>query len=271
MALSVTLAGVTRIVAGSLGGRTIAVPPKGTRPTSDRVREAIFSRLEHLGVLDGARVLDLYAGSGALGLEAASRGAASVTLVDSARPAADVARKNVAALGLTAVRVATETAERFAAALAGARPGAAPASGATSGSRAASDPGAASRTVGALDLVFLDPPYDLAEDALAVVLTHLAAPGVLADGAVVVVERSTRTPEPAWPDGLAAFARKDYGETAVYYAEPTDAESIDTGPSDTGPSDTGPSDTGPSDTGPSDTGPSDTGPTDIRPSDSVDA
>jgi 16S rRNA (guanine966-N2)-methyltransferase len=203
---------VTRIVAGSLGGRTIAVPPKGTRPTSDRVREAIFSRLEHLGVLDGARVLDLYAGSGALGLEAASRGAASVTLVDSARPAADVARKNVAGLGLTGVRVATETAERFAASLAGA------ASGRGAGPRPSA--GAAS---GALDLVFLDPPYDLAEDALAVVLTHLAAPGVLAAGAVVFVERSTRTPEPAWPEGLAAFARKDYGETAVYYAEPSDA------------------------------------------------
>ncbi len=110
--------GVTRIVAGSVGGRSIAVPAKGTRPTSDRVREAIFSRLEHLDVLDGARVLDLYAGSGALGLEAASRGATAVTLVDSARPAADVARRNVAALGLTGVRVTTETAERFAASLA---------------------------------------------------------------------------------------------------------------------------------------------------------
>ncbi|MFD7311385.1 RsmD family RNA methyltransferase, partial [Promicromonospora sp. NPDC059942] len=110
---------MTRIVAGSVGGRSIAVPAKGTRPTSDRVREAIFSRLEHLDVLDGARVLDLYAGSGALGLEAASRGAVSVTLVDSARATADVARKNVAVLGLTGVRVTTESAERYAAALAG--------------------------------------------------------------------------------------------------------------------------------------------------------
>jgi 16S rRNA (guanine966-N2)-methyltransferase len=213
---------VTRIVAGSLGGRTIAVPPKGTRPTSDRVREAIFSRLEHLDVLDGARVLDLYAGSGALGLEAASRGAASVTLVDSARPAADVARRNVAGLGLTGVRVVAETAERFAAALAGA----------ASGRRTGLRQGASSGGTGALDLVFLDPPYDLAEDALAIVLTHLAAPGVLAGGAVVVVERSIRTPEPAWPDGLAPFARKDYGETAVYYAEPSEAEPSDAGPSD---------------------------------------
>ncbi|MFE7505657.1 16S rRNA (guanine(966)-N(2))-methyltransferase RsmD [Promicromonospora sp. NPDC057488] len=211
---------MTRIVAGSVGGRSIAVPAKGTRPTSDRVREAIFSRLEHLDVLDGARVLDLYAGSGALGLEAASRGATAVTLVDSARPAADVARRNVAALGLTGVRVTTETAERFAASLT------------TTASRPGSGTGAAG-----LDLVFLDPPYDLAEDALALVLTHLATPGVLADGAVVVVERSTRTPEPAWPAGLAPFARKDYGETAVYYAEPTAAEPSETEPSDAPPSD----------------------------------
>lgn len=183
---------MTRIVAGTVGGRTIAVPPTGTRPTSDRVREAIFSRLEHLDVLDGGRVLDLYAGSGALGIEAASRGAAEVVLVDSARRAADVARRNVADLGLHGtVRVVADAAERYAA-------------------------GAA----GPFDVVFLDPPYDLAESALAGVLEHLAAPGVLAPGAVVVVERSTRSPEPAWPPGLRAFARKDYGETAVHYAEP---------------------------------------------------
>jgi 16S rRNA (guanine966-N2)-methyltransferase len=221
-----------------VGGRSIAVPAKGTRPTSDRVREAIFSRLEHLDVLDGARVLDLYAGSGALGLEAASRGATAVTLVDSARPAADVARRNVTALGLTGVRVATETAERFAASLASAAAG--PAAGAGPTSRSRADAGAPG-----LDLVFLDPPYDLAEDALALVLTDLATPGVLADGAVVVVERSTRTPEPAWPDGLASFARKDYGETAVYYAEPAEAEPAE--PPAAPPSDAPSSDAPPSD------------------------
>lgn len=189
---------MTRIVAGTVGGRTLQVPPRGTRPTSDRVREAIFSRLEHLDVLDGARVADLYAGSGALGLEAASRGARDVVLVDCARQAADVARRNVAALGLgSVVTVVADAAERWAAGAAGA---------------------AAAR--GGLDLVFLDPPYDLAEDALARVLEHLAAPGALAAGAVVVVERSTRSPEPLWPAGLVPFARKDYGETAVHYAEP---------------------------------------------------
>lgn len=188
---------MTRIVAGRFGGRSLQVPPKGTRPTSDRVREAIFSRLDHLDVLDGARVLDLYAGSGALGLESASRGAADVVLVDANRRAADVARRNVAALGLQReVRVVADSAERFAA-------------------------GAVASSAGSgFDVVFLDPPYDLAEDALATVLAHLAAPGVLAAGAVVVVERSTRSPEPAWPAGLEPFARKDYGETAVHYAEP---------------------------------------------------
>ncbi|MEL7974419.1 16S rRNA (guanine(966)-N(2))-methyltransferase RsmD [Isoptericola sp. F-RaC21] len=194
---------MTRIVAGRFGGRSLQVPPKGTRPTSDRVREAIFSRLDHLDVLDGARVLDLYAGSGALGLEAASRGAAEVVLVDANRRAADVARRNVATLGLQReVRVVADSAERFAA-------GAVPAPGAS--------------TARGFDVVFLDPPYDLAEDALTAVLAHLAAPGVLAADAVVVVERSTRSPEPAWPDGLAAFVRKDYGETAVHYAEPVEA------------------------------------------------
>jgi 16S rRNA (guanine966-N2)-methyltransferase len=193
---------MTRIVAGRFGGRSLQVPPKGTRPTSDRVREAIFSRLDHLDVLDGARVLDLYAGSGALGLEAASRGAAEVVLVDASRRAADVARRNVAALGLQReVRVVADAAERFAA-------GAAPATGAADGAGRG------------FDVVFLDPPYDLAEDALTTVLAHLAAPGVLGPDAVVVVERSTRSPEPGWPAGLAAFARKDYGETAVHYAEP---------------------------------------------------
>ncbi|MCL1871228.1 MAG: 16S rRNA (guanine(966)-N(2))-methyltransferase RsmD [Promicromonosporaceae bacterium] len=190
---------MTRIVAGTVGGRTLQVPPKGTRPTSERTREAIFSRLAHYDVLEDARVLDLYAGSGALGLEAASRGAASVTLVDTARGAVDVARRNVAALGLgSVVRVVGDDAGRFAAGLAAA-PG---------------EP---------LDLVFLDPPYDLSEAALATVLAHLVTPGVLAVGAVVVVERSTRSPEPAWPAGMEPMARKDYGETAVYYAEPVPA------------------------------------------------
>lgn len=195
---------MTRIVAGTVGGRTIQVPPRGTRPTSDRVREAIFSRLDHYGVVDDARVLDLYAGSGALGLEAASRGAREVTLVDSARVAVDVARRNVAALGLRDVRVVARSAEAF----------------------------AAEGVAGGYHLVFLDPPYDLAADALDRVLAHLAAPGVLDPAAVVVVERSTRGGAPTWPAGWELLARKDYGETAVYYAGPVADDAAGHAPDD---------------------------------------
>ncbi|GEK21574.1 16S rRNA (guanine(966)-N(2))-methyltransferase RsmD [Cellulomonas xylanilytica] len=181
---------MTRIVAGTVGGRTLAVPRAGTRPTSERVREALFSRLEHLDVVEGARVLDLYAGSGALGIEAASRGAAHVTLVESARDAADVCRRNVAALELAAtVQVVAERAERFAA-----RP-----------------------TVTPWDLVLADPPYDLPETDLAEVLQGVEA--ALTPHAVVVVERAARTPEPTWPTGLVRFDRRAYGDTVMWFAE----------------------------------------------------
>lgn len=185
---------MTRIVAGTVGGRTLVVPKAGTRPTSERVREALFSRLEHLDVVDGARVLDLYAGSGALGIEAASRGAQHVTLVDSARDAADACRRNVAALGLAdRVQVVTEKAERF----------------------------AARTPVAAWDLVLVDPPYDLSEPDLADVLAGVA--GALSAHAVVVVERSSRTPEPTWPASLERLDRRAYGETVMWFAEPATA------------------------------------------------
>lgn len=185
---------MTRIVAGSVGGRVLQVPRAGTRPTSERVREALFSRLEHLDVIAGARVLDLYAGSGALGLEAVSRGAAAVTLVEVARQAADVCRLNVVTLGVgDRVVVAAEKAERFV-------------------ERAAVAP---------WDLVLVDPPYDLPEADLVAVLRGLVPH--LAVGAVVVVERSGRAPEPAWPEGLCRFDARAYGETAVWFAEPEPA------------------------------------------------
>ncbi|WP_418276442.1 RsmD family RNA methyltransferase [Isoptericola jiangsuensis] len=213
---------MTRIVAGTVGGRSLAVPPSGTRPTSERVREAVFSRLEHLGVVEGARVLDLFAGSGALGIEAASRGAAEVTLVDSARKAADVARRNVADLGLRGtVRVLAEPAERCTGRLAE-----------TAQAAAAGTPGDTENTEntasgtdtarGLVDLVLVDPPYDLPVATLDRVLADLATPGVLARDAVVVVERGKRSGEPAWPPGLVGFAAKSYGDTVVHYAEPRD-------------------------------------------------
>ena len=185
---------MTRIVAGTVGGRRIEVPRSGTRPTSERVREALFARLEHYGVLDGARVLDLCAGSGALGLEAASRGAGEVTLVDSSRAASEICRRNIRALGLRGLRVVTAKAAAFLTGAAGAP----------------------------VDLVLIDPPYELAEEELTAILSPLtrSEDPWLAPRAVVVVERSTRSPEPAWPQGLGRFADKRYGETTLWFAEP---------------------------------------------------
>jgi 16S rRNA (guanine966-N2)-methyltransferase len=184
---------MTRIVAGAAGGRRLVVPKgDGTRPTSERVREALFSALEARGAVGGSRVLDLYAGSGALGLEAASRGAASVVLVESARAAVQAARRNVAELALTGVSVVLSSVERY----------------------------LATRPVAPLDLVLLDPPYPLREPELAAVLAPLAGPDWLRAGAVVVVERSTRSPEPTWPQGLARSSVRRYGETTVWIGEP---------------------------------------------------
>lgn len=186
---------MTRIISGSAGGRRIQTPAgSATRPTSDRVREALFSRLEHRELLDGAKVLDLYAGSGALGLEAASRGAALVLLVESHMAAAKVIRANIDVLGLRGARVIVDTVER---ALAAGPPG---------GIR--------------MDLVLIDPPYDVSEDALGAVLAALVEREWLARDAFVVVERSSRSPQPSWPEGLELSGEKRYGETTMWFAEP---------------------------------------------------
>jgi 16S rRNA (guanine966-N2)-methyltransferase len=192
---------MTRIISGAAGGRRLRTPAgSSTRPTSDRVREALFSRLEHRGLLDGTRVLDLYAGSGALGLEAASRGAAQVVLVESQRGAAAAIRANIAVVGHPGVRLVVDTVER---ALSGGPPDGAP-----------------------TDLVILDPPYDLSEDELAAGLTALVERGWLGPESFVVVERSTRSPQPRWPAGLELSGEKRYGETAVWFAEPTTHEVV---------------------------------------------
>ena len=185
---------MTRVVAGTAGGRTLRVPPWGTRPTSDRVREALFSRLEHLDAVDGARVLDLYAGSGALGLEAASRGAAHVTLVDKATAAHRVTNDNAARIRKAAPK------------------GAAPEIVVSSQPVQSFLGGAVGAT---WDVVFLDPPYDLG--GLELVHNLEALVPRLAPDAVVVVERSARDRAPDWPQGLELERRRDYGETAVYY------------------------------------------------------
>lgn len=180
---------MTRIVAGSVGGRKLTVPKGATRPTSERVREALFSRLEHLDVLDGGRVLDLYAGSGALGLEAASRGAAEVTLVDSGKQAAAVCRRNAQTLGLRQVTAVAATARAY-----------------LTGQPAVPQ-----------DLVLLDPPYDVTQEALAEVLAALGA-GWLANDALVVVERDRRSPAPLWPAELQPGQERRYGDTTLWFA-----------------------------------------------------
>lgn len=184
---------MTRIISGAVGGRRLVTPPgSGTRPTSDRVREALFSRLEHLDVLPGARVLDLYAGSGALGLEAASRGAGEVVLVEAHRGVAEVAALNARTLGLAPVHVQVESVEAFL--LRGP-----PAAG--------------------FDLVLLDPPYDLDDARLADVLALLVTHRWLRPDALVVLERAARSPEPRWPAGLAAAGERRYGETKMWFAD----------------------------------------------------
>ena len=184
---------MTRIVAGSAKGRTLAVPKSGTRPTSERVREALFSRLDHMNVLEEATVLDLYAGTGALGLEALSRGASSATLVEKACGAARVATANVRSTGLSARVV-------------------------TADSRAYLGGRSAEPLSGEVDLVFIDPPYDIAEEEMTAVLEGLA-PWIGPD-ALVVVERSTRAPAPTWPAFLVLEDTRAWGETVAYFAGP---------------------------------------------------
>ncbi|MEI2777545.1 MAG: RsmD family RNA methyltransferase [Tetrasphaera sp.] len=205
---------MTRIIGGSAGGRRLRAPRgQATRPTSDRVREALFSRLEAHDALAGARVLDAYAGSGALGLEAASRGAAAVVCVESDRGAAAVIGANARELGLAAqVQVRATTVARFAAA-AGDRAAAAGGSAAGDGVAAGDGPAEA-----AYDLVLGDPPYPMSEADLARDLAALAAAGVLADGALVVLERSSRSPVPAWPSGWSTQDSRRYGETTLWFA-----------------------------------------------------
>lgn len=177
-------------MAGTAGGRALKVPPKGTRPTSERVREAIFSRLDHYDVLEEARVLDLFAGSGALGIESASRGADQVVLVEANRTAAGICQENVAMLKFANVSVVQEKAENYV-------------------TRAQARP---------WDLVFLDPPYDLTDEILTAILANLE--DKLHQTGVVVVERASRSPKPTIPVTWRLITDKNYGDTTVYYYEP---------------------------------------------------
>jgi 16S rRNA (guanine966-N2)-methyltransferase len=184
---------MTRIISGFAGSLTLAVPGSGTRPTSDRVREAIFSALDARGALDGASVVDLYAGTGSLGLEAASRGASSVVLVERGPAAIKACRTNAALVLKSAPR--------------GRAPGIE-----TSGQ---SVDGFLASSTASWDVVFLDPPYELSEAELAQTLTLLAPR--LAPESVIVLERSSRSPQPTLPAGMEVERRQDYGDTTLWW------------------------------------------------------
>lgn len=182
---------MTRIIGGTAGGRRLKAPSgDSTRPTSDRVREALFSSVEaETGSISGLRFLDLYAGSGAVGLEARSRGAGVVTLVEHDRRTVTLIRDNVRSLGFSQVEVIAGAVRRTL----------------TTPPRAP------------YDIVFLDPPYALASEEVLADLGALCDQGWLADSALVVVERSTRSAAPGWPAGIEPARSRRYGETTLWY------------------------------------------------------
>jgi 16S rRNA (guanine966-N2)-methyltransferase len=183
---------MTRVIAGESGGRRLRTPAgDATRPTSDRVREALFSAVvSELGTLSGRRFLDVYAGSGAVGLEARSRGASGVTLVEQAPAALAAIRANIAALGYHDVDVLAARAERM------------------------SDHGA--RSGPGFDVAFFDPPYKVDSTQLAAIVADLGQTGWFADRALVIVERGRRQGW-TWPSGLIAVRDRRYGETMLWY------------------------------------------------------
>jgi 16S rRNA (guanine966-N2)-methyltransferase len=185
---------VTRIIAGFAGSRELKVPAAGTRPTSDRVREAIFSALEARDIIAGAAVLDLYAGTGALALEALSRGAASAVLVEKNPKAAGIASANceiirrAGNLDASTTKVISASAASF-----------------------------LSGTSALFDIVFIDPPYDMVNTEIEACLAALVP--VVAEYGEIVLERSSRDAQPAWPAGLTLARTKAYGETTIYWLE----------------------------------------------------
>lgn len=185
---------MTRIIGGVAGSRTLVSPAKATRPTSDRIRESIFSRLDALNIIEESKVLDLYAGTGALGLEAASRGATRVVFVENNKQALGGIIQNFRmvkqalqkenldcdfqAVGKTVQSFLADQDEKF-------------------------------------DLIFIDPPYELSNESISDVL-NLVMP-ILEPNAIVLVERSSRDAQPVIPDQLSLSETKNYGDTVVYW------------------------------------------------------
>ena len=191
-----------RVISGRFKGVALTTPKSGTRPTTDRTKEAIFSHLDSGGVLDDARVLDLFAGTGALGIEALSRGARELVAVESSAPAAALIAQTLTALkhnrswehGMCA-RVVKARAEKYAASASAVEP---------------------------LDMVFIDPPYAFETNDCNQLLADLASRELTSSNTVIMLERSTRSEAPTAPANWEITDRRDYGETAVYYIEPSE-------------------------------------------------
>ncbi|WP_025777339.1 16S rRNA (guanine(966)-N(2))-methyltransferase RsmD [Brevibacterium sp. VCM10] len=186
-----------RIIAGAHKGARLSSPSgANTRPTSDRVKESLFSMLDGYGVVPAANVLDLFAGSGGLGFEAMSRGAAQVDFVDSSLASIRSLQANADKLGLDhSATVHAGDVLQFLAGL----------------------PGPENPESPVFDLVFMDPPYPLGEDAVTQILRRLRTH--LDMESIVVVERAARSPEPTMPDGLEVFRAKTFGETAIHFVQ----------------------------------------------------
>lgn len=170
--------GMTRIISGEARGRKIKVPPTGTRPTSDRAKEGLFSSLQVRFGFQDAVVLDLFAGSGALGLEAASRGASEVVLVENDPTAARIIRENAQVITGATIRVEEMKASTY----------------------------LAQAPNNYFDMVLADPPYELIHDATIEIL-HALAPK-LVDGAAVVFERHVDSEHTDWPTGFHPTPQK---------------------------------------------------------------
>lgn len=178
---------MTRIISGIAKGRTLKVPQAGTRPTSDRVREAVFTSLNsRLGSFSDLNVLDLFAGSGAFGFEAMSRGAKNCVLVEKHPGASNIIKENAKNLNFD-IQVKTSDVKTF----------------------------LKNATVLKFDLVYIDPPYEYSNADVEEVLNLLLANHYLEPQAVVVVERSARGEPFAWPSGFEEVQERSYGETLV--------------------------------------------------------
>jgi 16S rRNA (guanine966-N2)-methyltransferase len=183
---------MTRIIGGDFRGRSIKVPDAETRPTSSRVREAIFSSVEHaVSGLDDLRVLDLFSGSGAFGIEAISRGAAEAVLIEKDLRAADTLHTNVANFGIKKARVVI--ADAF--------------------SDVAQKSGR-----GTFDVVFIDPPYSFEDQDVDALIANLVKNDWLNEYAVIVVERGSRS-QVQWPESVEELRKKVYGDTSIWYGQ----------------------------------------------------